>query len=329
MSTAPTATAATTAGGVRRTATSGKISWDDPVQRRSLILLAGMCLPLIYCYGNMLWETSFEWFDPQYSHGYLIPVFSLVLLWLRAKPLVEATPSERWAGLGILMFGLGVRMYSAYVYMVPLDRLSFLVSLVGVFVIAGGWSLFKWSWPAIGFLVFMYPLPSVLENSVLIWMQNLATQMSQFVFQVLGYDAVRSGNTLTLSGHPLLIAEACSGLRMTTIFVALAVAVVMLINRPWWDKVLILLSSIPIALLVNMIRITVTGLLLQTSWSESETFSQAAHDVAGYVMPILALGFLWLELAILSRLSVVEETVHANVMGSRRGPIPGRTAPGR
>jgi exosortase/archaeosortase family protein len=72
--------------------------------------------------------------------------------------------------------------------------------------------------------------------------------------------ALRDVRTISISGIPLYVADACSGLRMVTIFCALAVAMVFLIERPWWDKLIILLSAIPIALIVNIVRITLTGL---------------------------------------------------------------------
>ncbi len=311
-------------GASRKPAPAATVSagWDDPTQLYPLVILCVLTLTLIAAYGNMLWETSFAWFDAQYSHGYLIPLFSLVLLWLRRRPFEPARPLDRWIGLGILMVGLGVRIAASMIYSHPLDRLSFIVALFGVFLMVGGWNLIRWSGPALAFLVFMFPLPSKIENTFLVRLQTLATVVSKFVFQTLGFDVVREGNSLWVAGEPLNIAEACSGLRMATIFVALAVAIVMLVERPWWDKLIILLSAIPIALTVNVIRITITGLLLRTSLAQSETFTQYIHDVAGYVMPIMALGFLWLELAILSKLTITEDAskkAAIGVVGKRSG----------
>ena len=94
-------------------------------------------------------------------------------------------------------------------------------------------------------------------------LQRLASICSTFVLQTLGVSAFRQGNLISIPGLRASAEDcrACSGLRMLTIFCALAVAMVFLIERPWWDKFVILLSAIPIALAVNIIRITVTGLL--------------------------------------------------------------------
>jgi exosortase len=134
----------------------------------------------------------------------------------------------------------------------------------------------------------------------------------------LGVPAFRSGNIINVSGMDLFIADACSGLRMLTIFCALAVAMVFLIERPWWDKFIILLSAVPIALAVNIIRITVTGLLFMV-WPKSTFVQHLSHDWAGYFMMPLALGFLWVELQILERLTIPVETTQFRPMGSSRG----------
>jgi exosortase/archaeosortase family protein len=124
---------------------------------------------------------------------------------------------------------------------------------------------------------------------------------------------------INVSGMDLFIADACSGLRMLTIFCALAVAMVFLIERPWWDKFIILLSAVPIALVVNIARITVTGLLFMVAGKDSEFVQHLAHDWAGYFMMPLALGILWLELQVLERLTIPIEVAQLKPVGSGRG----------
>ena len=151
-------------------------------------------------------------------------------------------------------------------------------------------------------------------------LQRLASISSAFVLQTLGLAAARTGNLIRIPGmdQPLSIAEACSGLRMCTIFVALAVAMVFLVERPWWDKFIILLSAIPIALLVNIIRITLTGLLYMAVGQDNHFAQKLGHDWAGYFMMPLALGFLWLELQVLERLTIPVDTVQLRPVGAVR-----------
>ncbi len=292
-------------------------SWKDPSQRLPLMILGGLVLLLVLAYLDMFALTSAAWREGLYSHGWIVPVFSLVLLWMRWQPFGPVPAYERWIGLGLLALGLCVRLFAAELGMYPVDRLSFIPSIVGVFMMVGGMHIIRWAWPALFFLVFMFPLPNVLERPVLGGLQKLASICSTFVLQTMGMAAFRQGNLISIPGSELNIAEACAGLRMGTIFAAMAVFMVFIIERPWWDKFVILLSAIPIALLVNIIRITVTGLLYWI-WPDNTIAHKLGHDWAGLFMMPLALGFLWLELQILERLTIPIDTVQVRPVGGAR-----------
>ena len=239
------------------------VSITDPSQLTPLAILGGLLVVLVAAYWDMFSLISAAWNEGLYSHGWIVPLFALALLWLRWTPFGPVPAHERWIGVGLIAVGLSARLLAAEYAINPLDRLSFLPSIFGIFMLVGGMHVVRWAWPALLFLVFMFPLPTALEVSVLNRLQKLATIASTFVLQTLGVSAFRTGNLISIPGMetPLNVAEGCSGLRMATIFAALAVAMVFVIERPWWDKFVILLSAIPIALIVNIVRITVTALL--------------------------------------------------------------------
>jgi len=276
----------------------------SPDQRRPLAILGGLLLLLFVFYWSTLRVTAGTWNSPEYSHGWLVPAFAGVLLWLRREPIRDASGSARWAGLGLLSFGLAIRMAAAYVGYPYFDMLSLLPCLFGVFLIVGGWHLLRWAGPALGFLIFMYPLPSIVQREMLNPLQRVATVCSTYALQTLGIAAYRSGNVIHLGELKLNVVDACSGLRMSTIFLALAVAITLVTVRPLWERIVIILSSVPIALLVNVIRITVTGVLYQTVGREIG--DRVFHDLAGWVMMPMAMGFLFLELQVLSNLLVTD-----------------------
>jgi exosortase len=305
-------------------AESAPVAWNDPSQRVPLITLGALTALLVAAYWDMFTLTSAAWEEDLYSHGYIIPLFSLALLWMRWQPFQPVPNGERWLGLAVLVGGLSLRLVAVYALMNPLDRYSFIVALSGIFLMVGGWHALRWAGPAIGFLFFMYPLPAILEQGVLWRLQTVASAASTFVLQTLGVAAFRQGNLINIAGQPLFVADACSGLRMVTIFSALAVAMVFLIERPWWDKFMIILSAIPIALIVNIIRITVTGLLYVVVGSENEYVRHLGHDWAGYFMMPLALGFLWVELQFLERLTIPVDASQFKPVGGRATAIPAR-----
>ena len=297
------------------------VAWNDPSQRMPQMILGGLVLLLFVAYFDMFALTSAAWSEGLYSHGWIVPVFALVLLWMRWQPFGPVPARERWIGVALLALGLSVRLFAAELGMHPVDRLSFIPSIFGAFILVGGLNIVRWAWPALFFLVFMFPLPNVLERSVLGGLQKLASISSTFVLQTMGMAAFRQGNLITIPGSELNIAEACAGLRMGTIFAAMAVFMVFIIERPWWDKFVILLSAIPIALLVNIIRITVIGLLYWIT-PGNNIAHKLGHDWAGLFMMPLALGFLWLELQILERLTIPIDTVQMRPIGGARAVNP-------
>jgi exosortase/archaeosortase family protein len=121
------------------------------------------------------------------------------------------------------------------------------------------------------------------------------------------------------------VAEGCAGLRMATIFVAFAVAMVLIIERPWWDKLVILLSAFPIAVIVNIVRITATGLLFMLVGEQNEAVRKIMHDWSGLlIMMPLAMILLWLELQILERLTIPVDSAQLRPVGAVRtaGSVP-------
>ncbi|QDT71258.1 Transmembrane exosortase (Exosortase_EpsH) [Lacipirellula limnantheis] len=270
------------------------------------IVFACLTAAILIAYENMLRFTATFWAKDMYSHGYIIPFFAAYLFWIRKRPLTDAPPLERWIGVGIVAASLGLRVFAAYYDYNNFERLSFIGALLGVCLLVGGRSMIRWAWLPIAFLLFMYPLPSVVENTLLMRLQTLASIFSTWTLQLLGVAASRQGNTIHVDTlkDALEVAEACSGLRMLTIFGAMSVALAMIIDRPWWDKLIILLSAIPIALASNVIRIVLTALLNIAFGQDTPWLNQIVHDWAGLAMMPIGLGLLWIELAILSRLTI-------------------------
>jgi exosortase len=144
--------------------------------------------------------------------------------------------------------------------------------------------------PSIGFLFFMVPLPYRFSHSLAEPLRGAATVMSSWVLQLLGQPALAEGNTILLDQHHLEVEQACSGLRIFMGIIAIAFAYVMATRRAWWEKILILASALPVALVANAARIVVTGLLYR--YVSEDVGEQFNHDVAGWAMiPFAAILF--------------------------------------
>ncbi len=267
------------------------------------LALGGPLVVLLWAYWPNLVEMADAWaHHAESSHGYLVPIFAALLLWLRRDRLDFSSLQPRWWGFAFLAVAIGLRAYGAYKGRVWLDHLSLLVCLAGLCVLIGGWTAWRWSWPAILFLFFMIPLPFSIANTISGPLQALATLCSTFMLQTLGLPALAEGNVIRINDAQINIVEACSGLKMLVVFFALATGMVLVTKAPLPDKLVLVASAIPIALVSNIIRITITGIMHElVSGDAANVFF---HDVAGWFMMPLALGMLWLELKIMGKLFV-------------------------
>ena len=249
--------------------------------------------------------------DPRCSHGFVVPLFAAVVLWVRR----DSFPSEPWGvrpwGLAVLAAAALVRLGGAYVHLAWFDGASLLLSLVGVGALAGGWKLLRWAWPGYATLFFVLPLPYQVESALAAPLQRMATVAATYALQTLGYPAVAAGNVILIDDQRLGVEDACNGLGMLSVFFALSTAVALVVRRPWYEKVIVFLSAVPTGLAVNLVRITATGWAYQTFGSE--VAKVLFHDYAGWLMMPLALAILGLELALLRRLVVKRKVA---------GPVP-------
>jgi exosortase len=269
-------------------------------------ILVGLLGVLLAAFWNELDSRGAMqfWNNPKYSHGWLVPIFTVILLWMRYEPFGVVTSLERWAGFVLLAGGIGIRMTATHFSSHVFEMMSFVPSVAGVFLLMGGWKMLRWAGPAVAFLIFMFPLPSFLDTQLLSPLQRLATRSSTFVLQTLGLPSYSEGNVIYIGEMQLGVVEACSGLRMLTIFIALSFAIVLVTDRPLWERVIIVMSSIPIALVSNIVRIVVTALLYQAVGAE--WVDRVFHDLDGWLMMPFALGLLYVEFQILSHLVIDE-----------------------
>jgi len=282
-----------------------RVDMRDPFQRTTMVMIAIFTGLLVYSYLPGLTNAYIAWANPQYAHGWIVPLFSAALLfWWRQPIAAPVALSARLAGLLLLAAALGLRLFAASYRIVTIDMYTFVPAICGVFILLGGWSVFRWAWAPLMFLIFMYPLPDEATRYLLGPLQTTATMVSTFALQTLGLEAYREGNQIVIGEMHLGVVDACSGLRMLTIFCALSVGLVMVGRRSWWENAIILSSAIPIALAVNSIRITVTGVLYQVA--DTEFAERVFHDWAGLVMMPMAMGMLWAEQYILSNVFLAE-----------------------
>jgi exosortase len=288
--------------------------------------LGAVALVLAWAYAPNFRDLSVTWSaDPNYSHGYLIVPIALLILWRRLSDSPwepsSAAPAAPWLGWTLLAGILAARVVAYEGGFQWMETATLLPVVTCLTWAAGGWPLLSRAWPAIVFLVFMLPLPGVLNARLAMPLQRIATTGSYVLLQLSGFWVVQEGNVIFLSTpfgmRTLDVAQVCNGLRMLMCMAATVTATVILIPLPMWKRLVLLLSAVPIALVSNMTRIVATGWCYY--FIAGERAQEWAHDISGWLMMPLALVLVGLELALLSWLVPDEDEQEA---GDRKIVIP-------
>ncbi len=258
-----------------------------------LPLLLGLGLVLItgWVYSSILWRLSLQWsHDPNFSHGFLVPLFSLFVLYQDRSRWQSLCPRPSWWGLAVLVLGLGVLVIGVLGSELFLSRSSLLLILAGLVILLLGWPfmravLFPWA-----LLLLMIPIPNLIFNQITFPLQLLASNIASAVLPLLGVPVLREGNLIVLPAMALEVAEACSGIRSLLSLVTLAVIYGYFMETRAYVRVLLALCAIPIAVAANSFRIVGTGLLVQ-NWDPERALG-FFHTFSGWVIFMASLVML-------------------------------------
>jgi exosortase len=277
------------------------------------VIVTGLILIGLFVFFNytaMKRLMVIYWSEPDYAHGFFVPLFSLYLLWYRRDMLPSVPQRGSWWGLaifGIWAFIVWAGVYFSYSW-IPFFTIPICFAAITLFI--GGWQVFLWAWPAVVFLFFIVPLPGLFSSVLSDPLQRIGTHMSVFVIQTLGIPAMAQGNQIILRDPPPLgVEEACSGIKMLMLFFTLSVGAAFIMRKPVWERILIVVSAPPIAVLSNVFRIILTAVLFEMAhrWPSvmsRETADKVFHDFAGLLMMPVALLILWAEMTLISKLMV-------------------------
>jgi exosortase len=234
----------------------------------------------------------------------LIPVAALVALllavsagvaaWRGADELIDQADqhSAGWFGVFIMLFGIAVFQYAIFPGQNDFMKdFGMVITLFGVVLALAGWDVMRIAWFPILFLICGIPWPGLVYSKVAGPLQQLAANVAVWTLQITGVEASVGGTKISMIGgdgnwRTLNVAEACAGMRSLMTFISVAAAVAFLSSRPLWQKIIVVLFAIPIAIFCNVMRVSGQGLLDRyVSHSLSENF---AHQFVGLIMLIPA-----------------------------------------
>jgi exosortase len=227
-----------------------------------IALAGGLAVALIWTYWLVIPALVAQWWnEPEYSHGFLVPLISGYLVWTKRDAL-RTTPitAGRW---GLALMGLALLTYitgsvGADLF---LQRVSFVMMIAGSILYIGGWAMLKALLFPLGFLLLMIPLPGIIFNSIAFPLQLFAAQVASSVMESCAVPVFREGNVMHLAAASLDVEEACSGIRSLVSLTTLGVLYSYMTYSTWLPRVILMLAVVPIAIVANVFRVTVTGLI--------------------------------------------------------------------
>ncbi|MCA9266980.1 MAG: exosortase/archaeosortase family protein, partial [Planctomycetales bacterium] len=257
----------------------------------SWVLLAGALLAVAWAYVETFRQLIHVWdVDPSYSHGFVVPFFAIGLATVAyqrhlVSPL-KLNASRRDLIVGVAEIAVGVNLHLASVFLgkfgLLLDVIALIFILLGLLMVAGGKASNQaYSFPVF-FLIFMAPLPLVIYTPIALVLQNLASTVTVFLFDLCGIAAQRQGFHIRIPGHQMEVGDACSGLRSLTAILALAAAVAYLSGRSMTYRWTLGMIAAPVAIAVNCLRVFGTGLIML--YIGPEWASGDAHKYEGMLM---------------------------------------------
>jgi len=245
---------------------------------------------LIGCFAPVLGRLVRQWdHDPDMGHGFFVPLIAGFIVWQRREELAKLQPKPNMWGLVLVVFGafqllagtLGAELFTS--------RLSFVFTLIGVVWYLGGTEILKKLAFPLLLLFFMIPIPAIIYSSLTLKLQILASKLADDALTLLSIPVYREGNILVLPHQTLSVVEACSGIRSLLSLTFLSLVYGYFFESKIWMRVVLFFSTIPIAIVANGSRVTITGIITQIDPKLAEGFF---HEAEGWVIFMVALGIL-------------------------------------
>jgi exosortase len=266
--------------------------------------------------------------NPSWSHGFLIPLFSLYFLnQSKDEILVIEEPRPSWlVGFPLLLFFLILYPVNVVMLKFMYGNPLIMIAVVGSAVLfLGGWKILKYTWLPVAYLFFAVPLPGRLYFQLTNPMRQLAAQVATVILNLVPQlEATVQGSTIDVIYKGVVmepgldVADACSGMRLVMAFVALGVAMAYLHWRPIWQRLVLLASTLPIAILCNIVRVTITGFIYILG---NPKYAQGIyHDMLGMLMLPLAFVLYGALAALMENLFIDEEETEEEDIIVRKAP---------
>lgn len=265
---------------------------DRPVARLASRYTVTLLILGVWLYAPVLLRLAHQWWsDPNFSHGFFVPVFSAYVVWQNRMRLGTIQPEPSIWGLPIIVISLAMLLVGTFGAELFLSRLSFILLIGGAVIFFVGWAMLRAVLFPLCFLVLMIPIPAIVFSQITLPLQILASKLAAGTLPICGVPVLREGNIINLPAMPLEVAQACSGIRSLMSLTTLAIMYGYLVERRVWVRVALALASIPIAVAANGLRIVGTGLIVQ--YWDPEKAEGFFHLFSGWLVFVFSLLMLF------------------------------------
>lgn len=282
---------------VNRSAESDSAGALAPLVFAGVLVLAALAWSYWQVFKDLLeiWKGN-----DNFSSGALVPFLAVYVIYLKRSELAGLAVRPCYWGLLMVAAGFGLRLAGSVLLYSSIERFSLLVVVIGFSITIFGFAIVRRLWGVAAFLMLMLPWPNRIYYAVSLPLQSWSTGSAVFLLEALGVFVIREGNVLQLGETTVAVTEACSGLRMLTAFLIVSALAALMSRRPLWQKTVFIMSSIPIAVFCNTVRLTATSLAYTAGYGEK--LNVFFHDFGGLAMMPVALAILGAEIWLLGRL---------------------------
>ncbi len=260
--------------------------------RRWIWPAALLALPVGFLYSGVISLLVRDWwYDPDFSHGFFVPLFAGFVIWQRRHRLAQLPVQPSWLGLVVIAGSLCILIVGVLGAELFLQRSSLVLLLMGLVIHFFGWSWFRALLFPLACLFLMIPIPSIIYNRIAFPLQLLASQVAATLLAGARVPVLLEGNVIQLPYMMLEVVEACSGLRSLVSLITLAIIYGHLLEPNRIRRTVLVLSAVPVAVLANSFRVAGTGLL--GHYWEPEKAQGFFHTFSGLVVFLISLFLLF------------------------------------
>jgi exosortase len=223
------------------------------------LAIAGLVVAL---YGPLLSQMVVQWWkDPDYSHGFVVPLFVGYVVYQRRHELRQVPLEPSNLGFPLMLGAIVLFLAGTLGAELFVSRSSLLFLFGGMILFFAGWKMLRALAFPLVFLVLMIPLPALIYNQVTFPLQLLASRLASNSLELVGVPVLREGNVLVLPNYSLEVVEACSGIRSLMSLIALAIAYGYFVEQRLWARITLVVLMVPIAVASNALRVVGAGVV--------------------------------------------------------------------